>query len=290
MKEPTELSSRDPNSGLFRADQPVPLSDYLRELWHRRDFLTRVPIEDLKTENVHMLLGGLWLLLNPILQVAVYFLVFGPLGLRTGRGVDQFLVFLTIGVFEFLSTQRTDTEVARSVVVNMGLVRTIRFPRAALPISYTIGQIFSFFPTLVVMLVIVLAYGNWPTIRWLLIPLAFLLQIMFSLGAGLFVARFNHTYRDLESILPFVFRLLFYVSGVLYSVDSLLGDRQLGEVWHMIFLANPMYCFVTLWRWALIGTHVTLEVWLASLAWSTISLAVGLVVFRSKEVSYGTTG
>ena len=140
------------------------------------------------------------------------------------------------------------------------------------------------------MLLIVLAHGNWPTLRWLLIPVAFLLQTSFSLGAGLFAARYNHTYRDLESILPFVFRLLFYISGILYSVDSLIADRQMGETWNMLFLANPLYCFVTLWRWALIGTYASSGVWLASLMWAAISLSVGLIVFRSKESSYGATG
>lgn len=281
-------SFSESNSVLFPANQPMSLADYLRELWQRRDFLIRVPLEDLKAQNMHTFLGGIWLVLNPLLQVGVYFLVFGYI-LRTDRGIEQFLAFLTIGVFVFLLTQRAVTEAARSVVSNIGLVRTIRFPRAALPISSTVGQVFAFGPVLAVMLVVVLAHGNWPTIRWLLIPAVFILQTSFSLGAGLIAARYNYTYRDLESLLPFVFRLFFYVSGVLYSVDRLFVDRIISDAWRMVFLANPLYCFVTLWRWALIGTQASGEVWLASAIWSAISLSVGFKAFRSKETSYGGT-
>ena len=285
MKEPPNRSFPEYNSGLAPASQPMPLAEYLRELWQRRDFLIRAPLEDLKAQNAHTLLGGIWLLLNPMLQVVVYFLVFGVI-MRIDRGIEQYLAFLTVGVFAFSYTQRVITEGARSVVVNIGLVRTVRFPRAALPIGTAVGQTFAFAPVLVVMLVVTLAHGNWPHIRWLLIPAAFILQTAFSLGAAFMAARYNHTYRDLESLLPFAFRLLFYVSGVLYSVDRFIHN----EFWRTMFLANPLYCFVTIWRWVIVGTEASGEIWLACAVWSVASLSVGFLVFRAKEATYGGTG
>jgi teichoic acid transport system permease protein len=283
-KDSTNPSSSELDSGLVPANQPMPLVDYIAELWQRRDFLVRVPLEDLKTQNAHTLLGGIWFLLNPLLQVGVYFFVFGVI-IRVDQGIEQYLAFLTIGVFVFLYTQRVVTEGARSVVANIGLVRTVRFPRATLPISSTVGQVLAFGPVLAVMLIVVLAHGNWPHIRWLLVPAVFILQTSFSLGAGFIAARYNHTYRDLESLLPFVFRLLFYLSGVLYSVDRMVANDAL----RILFLANPLYCFVTIWRWALIGTQASGDVWIASVMWSVISLSVGFKVFRDRENSYGGT-
>ena len=282
MTSPTP--SGVPTDGLVPAGQPLPLRSYLRELWRRRDFLIRVPLEDLRAQNAHTLLGGIWLLLNPVLQVGVYFLVFGVI-MPIDRGVDQYLVFLTIGVFVFFYSQRIISEAARSVVVNLGLIRTLRFPRATLPISTTVGQAMAFVPALTVMATVASAYGNWPHYRWLLIPVLLALQTSFSLGAGFVAARYNHTYRDLENLLPFVFRLAFYVSGVLYSVDHYI-DSAIGRA---AFLANPFYCFVTVWRGVLTGTTAAGEVWAATSAWATITLVVGFALFRSRETTYGGT-
>ena len=270
---------------LLKVGESVSLSEYLKRLWAHRHFMIRVPLEDLRAQNSHTFLGGIWLVLNPLLQVGVYFLVFGLI-MPIDRGVDQYLVFLTIGVFVFFNSQRVISESTRSLVINVGLIRTVHFPRAVLPMSATVGQALAFIPVFVVMTIVVLAYGNWPHLRWLLILPVFVIQNTFSLGIVLIGARINHSYRDLENLLPFVFRLLFYISGVLYSVDSVVED----DLWRAIFLLNPMYCLVSLWRWVMVGTSTGGEVWLATGAWSLLALLVGLSVFRSKETTYGGTG
>nr|MBT4279980.1 ABC transporter permease [Actinomycetota bacterium] len=250
-----------------------------------RDYLIQVPLNDLRSQNAHTLLGSLWLVLNPLLQVGVYFLVFGVI-MPIDRGVDSYLVFLTIGVFTFFYSQRVISDGARSVVTSLGLIRTLRFPRATLPIANTVGQALSFGPVLAVMVVVVLAHGNLPTWRWLLLPVLFTLQTMFSLGGSFATARFNHLYRDLENLLPFVFRLLFYVSGVLYSVDHYIDDPLVRT----LFLLNPMYCYVTAWRWVMVGNSASGAVMAATAIWAVVSLTVGFALFRSGESSYGGTG
>ena len=280
----TNPASDNTTDGLVPAGRPLPLGIYLQELWLRRDFMIRVPLEELRAQNAHTLLGGIWLILNPLLQVGVYFLVFGVI-MPIDRGVDDYLVFLTIGVFVFFYSQRVISEAARSVVVNLGLIRTLRFPRATLPLSATVGQTMAFIPALTVMTAVVAAHGTWPHPRWLLIPALLALQTAFSLGAGFLAARYNYTYRDLENLLPFVFRLAFYVSGVLYSVDHYI-DSTLGRA---VFLANPFYCFVTVWRWVLAGTPAAGEIWVATGVWSTVTLVVGFTLFRARETTFGGT-
>ena len=117
---PDAIPDQAGSDGLFAVGRPVPLRTYLRDLWRRRDYLLRVPLEDLRVQNAHTLLGNLWLLLNPMLQVAVYLLVFGVL-IDLDRGVDDYLAFLTVGVFVFHQAQRTVSAGARSVVANVGL-------------------------------------------------------------------------------------------------------------------------------------------------------------------------
>ncbi len=271
------------SDGLFAVGRPVPLLTYLRDLWRRRDYLLRVPLEDLRVQNAHTLLGNLWLLLNPMLQVAVYLLVFGVL-IDLDRGVDDYLAFLTVGVFVFHQAQRTVSAGARSVVANVGLIRALRFPRAALPVGSAIAQLISFAPVLVVMLVVTVGHGHLPTTRWLALPGLVALLTAFGLGAGLLAARANHTYRDFENLLPFLFRLLFYLSGVLYSVDRLVEDATLRA----LFALDPLYCLVTVWRWALLDSEAVGLVWLGAVVWPVVTLVVGFVAFRSREATYGS--
>ena len=271
------------SDGLFAVGQPVPLRTYLRDLWRRRDYLLRVPLEDLRVQNAHTLLGNLWLLLNPMLQVAVYLLVFGVL-IDLDRGVDDYLAFLTVGVFVFHQAQRTVSAGARSVVANVGLIRALRFPRAVLPVGSTIAQLISFAPVLVVMLVVTVGHGHLPATRWLALPGLVALLTAFGLGAGLLAARANHTYRDFENLLPFLFRLLFYLSGVLYSVDRLVEDATLRA----LFALDPLYCLVTVWRWALLDSEAVGLVWLGAVVWPVVTLVVGFVAFRSREATYGS--
>ena len=280
---PDAIPDQAGSDGLFAVGRPVPLRTYLRDLWRRRDYLLRVPLEDLRVQNAHTLLGNLWLLLNPMLQVAVYLLVFGVL-IDLDRGVDDYLAFLTVGVFVFHQAQRTVSAGARSVVANVGLIRALRFPRAVLPVGSTIAQLISFAPVLVVMLVVTVGHGHLPAARWLALPGLVALLTAFGLGAGLLAARANHTYRDFENLLPFLFRLLFYLSGVLYSVDRLVEDATLRA----LFALDPLYCLVTVWRWALLDSEAVGLVWLGAVVWPVVTLVVGFVAFRSREATYGS--
>jgi len=270
------------DDGLFPIGQIEPLGSYVRQLWRRRDFIVQVPLNELRVQHANTLLGNLWLVLNPLLQVTVYFIVFGLI-IRTDRGVDDFLVFLTIGVFTFYFSQRIITNGARSIQTNIGLIRSMRFPRAVLPIGSTVAGVLSFGPILLIMLAITLSHGNWPNARWTMLVPLFIGQVLFSAGGSFFVARMNHVYSDLENTLPFLFRLVFYMSGVLYSVDRFID----GPTVRTLFAFNPMYCFLSIWRWVLMGLDVSTSVWIGFLGWSIITPVVGFFFFRAGESSYG---
>ena len=81
----TSTPSNQPSDGLFPVGRPTPLGTYLRDLWARRDYIVRVPLNELRSQNAHTLLGGIWLVLNPLLQVGVYF---GDSGKALGESVD----------------------------------------------------------------------------------------------------------------------------------------------------------------------------------------------------------
>ena len=95
----------------------------------RRDFAVALPFEEVRSTHQDTLLGNLWHLANPMLSVAVYYLVFGVM-LDVSRGIDNYILFLMVGVFTFNLTARCVLGGATSISNNQGLMRSIRFPSA----------------------------------------------------------------------------------------------------------------------------------------------------------------
>lgn len=260
----------------------LPLGSYLREVWRRRDFAVVVPLADLRARHMNTVFGQLWHLLNPMLLVGVYFLIFGVI-LRTDRGVEHFLAFLTVGTLMFQFTQRSAIDGAKTIASNEGLLRSIQFPRVLLPLSALVFQAASFLPAVLVILAVMLVSGVTPALAWLFLVPVLLLQMAFNFGVILVVSRLADRFRDIQQLLPFFFRILMYLSGILFSVDHYVRS-ELGQ---KLFVVNPMYSFITLARGALLGTNVQASMWLSVFVWSCAMLVGGFVFFRAAEQRYG---
>ncbi|WP_419842856.1 ABC transporter permease [Candidatus Poriferisodalis sp.] len=255
---------------------------YLREAWRRREFAIVVPAQDLRAQNMDTTLGQLWHLVNPALLVGVYFLIFGVI-IDTRRGVDNFLGFLIIGVVLFHLTQRVTLEAAGAISQNLGLIRSIQFPRILLPAASVNGQTAAFVPALALALLAMLATGELPTLRWLVLPAVLVAQFAFNFGTALLVARVGTTMPDLRQILPHLFRLLFYGSGVIFSVDAFVQHAA----WRRAFALNPIYDVITCARWCLLGEPA--DVWAVAglVLWCLVMPTVGFVVFHRSEQRLG---
>jgi len=256
---------------------------YLREAWRRREFAVVVPIQDLRAQNMDTAMGQLWHLLNPALLVGVYFFIFGVV-LDTRRGVDNFLGFLIVGIVLFHLTQRVIQDAAVCITRNMGLLRSIQFPRILLPVATVNGQTFAFLPALGVALLALLATGERPTLRWLLLIAVLAAVYVFNLGAALLVARIGASVRDLQRLLPHLMRLLFYASGVIFSVEAFITS----DAWRRAFAVNPVYDLITCARWCLLGTDVGSPVVVGMVVWCVLLPVVGFLAFRGAERSFGS--
>lgn len=279
---PTGHGEPPPAENLYQLGTRLPLPSYLREVWRRRDFAIVVPLADLRARHMDTVFGQLWHLLNPALLVAVYFLIFGVI-LHTKRGIDHFLAFLTIGTMMFQFMQRTALDGASTIASNEGLLRSIQFPRVLLPLSALVFQVAAFVPALFVIIFVTLASGVTPEISWLMLVPVLLLLVAFNFGMVLVVSRLADRFRDIEQILPFFFRILMYVSGILFSVDHYVQSALGRKLWAL----NPVYSFISLARGALLGMPVGKIMWASVLAWSAVLLVGGFVFFRAAEQHYG---
>lgn len=270
--------------GLRPLTATVSAQQYLRDIWARRDFTFALPFEELRSSHLDTFLGNVWHLGNPLLSAGVYYLVFAHI-LNVDRGIDNYIVWLVIGVFAYHLTSSSILGGAKAIDNRQGLMRSFRFPRAIVPISNTIGHLLTFGFQLLVVVLVALGSGVGPSRRWLALPLVLLLHSMLNLGGAFVAARLNDTFRDVEQLIPFVLRLLQYTSGVMFSVDRVLaGDN----VWaQRIITLNPIVAILDSYRWMILGTPLRPGALVIALVESVALLVFGFRFFRAAEHSYG---
>jgi teichoic acid transport system permease protein len=263
--------------------------EYVASVWRRRRFAIASALGTMRAQHMDTALGNVWHLLNPILLIAVYYLLFDII-LDVSRGLDNFLGYLTVGILSFQWSQKTITAGAKVIVSNEGMLRSLQFPRALLPLASVLKETLAFLPGIVLMWLVLLVTGESLTLAWLIIVPAFTLQLAFNLGATLFMARIGDRFHDAANVLPFIFRLAFYGSGVIFAVDARFADI-FDRTWVVaIFIANPFYAMLSLWRAALMDSYTVQHlgwIWLSATLWAVFGLLIGLLFFRRGEKEYG---
>ncbi len=278
------MTSSDPTDHLYDVTAEVPTGKYLAQMWGRRDFAVAMPFEEIRLSHQNTLLGNIWHLGNPLLTVAVYYLIFGVV-LQVTRGVENYILWLTVGVFAFGLTTRTVLGGATAISSNRGLMKSIRFPRALLPVSVTISRLLTFGFELAVIAGVALVTGEGISKRWLALPLVLGVHTALNLGGAFIAARLNDAFRDVQQIIPFMFRLLTYVSGVIFPVDRFVTLGNETVAW--IIANNPLSRILELYRWVFLGTPVEIGHLIWTVAISFGFLLVGFTFFRAAEWRYG---
>lgn len=278
------------DSGLRPVNVTPPLWRYLVLLWSRRDFAVAMATGEFKAQHANTVLGGLWYLLNPLLQLGVYYLVFGVL-LGIDRGLENFIGFLATGIFVYQFIQRSVTQGAAAMSKNQSLIRSLQFPRALLPLASLLREALTLRVALVVVAVILLSTGEPLRWTWLLAAPLLVLTALFSAGAAFIAARLADKVKDIENVLPFLFRLGFYASGVLFLAERFISDEMANPgLWLSLFIVNPIYSLISLVRHYTMTSLVQEQIgwmWLSAVSWTVTLAVVGLIFFRAGETTYG---
>lgn len=266
------------------------LRDYIRQLWGRRHFILAFSQAKLTAQYSQAKLGQLWQVATPLLNAFVYYLIFGLiLGTKKDIPQDVFVPFLVTGVFVFTFTQSSVMAGVRAISGNLGLVRALHFPRASLPVSFSLQQLQQLLFSMIVLVVVAVAFGSYPALSWLLVVPALALQFVFNTGLALIMARLGSKTPDLAQLMPFVMRTWMYASGVMFSIPVMLKDKPswIADVLQY----NPAAIYMDLVRYALIdgygSANLPAHVWLVALVWAVLLGVVGFVYFWKAEERYG---
>ncbi len=207
----------------------------LGALWKSRDLIAQLARTDIKVKYKNSVLGLLWSMVSPLMQLGIFWLVFGFI---LKNGYPKFVVFLFAGLVAwnfFAGSLNTSTGI---IVERSGLVKKVAFPREILPLSTVGAQIFYFVMQAGAMAVILVALGASPDwgIIWLLVPALAALLVVAS-AFSVLLSALNVKLRDMRHLVEVAMQLWFWLTPIVYPYEKLAP--HLGWL-KWIYLSNPM--------------------------------------------------
>ena len=251
----------------------------LADLWRYRELLFFLTWRDVKVRYKQTVLGAAWALIQPLMTMVIFTVIFGRIAKLPSEGVPYplftFTALLPWQLFAFALSNASN-----SLVGNQNLVSKVYFPRLVVPIASTLPGLVDFGISLVVLLVMLLGYGVHIGPRILAIPLFLLLTMASALAVGLWFSALNVQYRDVRYVVPFLATMWQYASPIGYS-GTLVPGR-----WRWLYDLNPMTGVISGFRWCLLGIgSIDRSVGLSACA-ITLLLVTGFIYFKRMEDTF----
>ncbi len=247
-----------------------------RELYRYRELLYFLIWRDIKVRYKQTALGALWAILQPVLTMAVFSVIFGHLGKVPSDGVP-YPIFVFAGLLPWTYVQNAVSISGLSLVSQAGLLTKIYFPRLFIPAASAGAGLLDLLLSFGVYAIMMLYYGLLPGPSILLLPVLLALTVMTALGMGLLLAGLTVSYRDFQLVVPFMTRIWMFVSPVIYPVSWVPAEYR----W--ILALNPMTGIIDSFRSVLFDKPID---------WTTLGISsfvamslfvLGLYNFRRTE-------
>jgi lipopolysaccharide transport system permease protein len=248
----------------------------LTELWQKRELLYFLVWKDIKVKYKQAALGIAWAVLQPLLGMLLFTLLFGRVAKLPSDGLPYPLFyFSSLLTWTYFSTALITA--SNSVISNTSLVSKVYFPRILLPAAGVIAALLDLAIASVILVGLLVFHQVPLTPRLLCMPLVLLLLVVFAMGAGQFLAALNVNYRDVKHALPFLVQLWFFASPVVYPL-SMVPER-----YQWLVALNPLTGIIETSRALLVGRPVPWEALAISCAVTVAIYVLGLAYFQRTE-------
>jgi lipopolysaccharide transport system permease protein len=249
-----------PSKGVFHFN--------LGELWQYKELLYFLIWKEVKVRYKQTLIGGAWAILQPMVTMVIFTIIFGKLAKIPSDGLP-YPVFTYTALLPWMLFSQALTRSGGSLVYNANLITKVYFPRLLIPLSAALAPIVDFFVSFLILLGMLAWYGISPTLGILALPLLLALTLVTAMSVNLWLAPLNVKYRDVAHTLPFLSQIWMYASPVAYSLNLI------PEKWKFLYSINPMVGVIEGFRWALLGKQSP----------NFMAMAVSLIVVMALFIS-----
>ncbi len=251
-----------------------------KELWRYRELFWFLALRDILVRYKQTAIGIAWAVLQPLLIMIVFSLIFGRLAKLPSEGVPYpILVFTALLPWQFFAHSMSAS--SQSVVGSAAIITKIYFPRLVIPTSAVISGVIDFAISFLILVGMMVWYGIMPTYNIVFLPLFLLLAFISALAVGLWLSALNVEFRDVFYIVPFLVQAGQYLSPVAYS------SSVIPEKWRMLYSLNPMVGVIDGFRWSILGTANPNWYCIAISSVSVLIIFIGgLFYFRKMERTF----
>ncbi len=252
------------------------LSLKLRDLWQYRGLLYFLIWRDVKVRYKQTMIGFLWAIIQPLVKMVVFSIIFGSLAKMDSEGFP-YPIFLYAGLLPWEFFAGSVSRSGQSIVASENLIKKVYFPKIIIPISAVGACLLDFAISFTILILMMLYYGIAPTLSMVMIIPLTLAMIFTASGVGLLMSALNVAYRDFRYALPFLVQIWMFLTPVIYSVGII------PEKWRWLILLNPMAGIVDAYRSAILDRPLEWGNLGISMGMAAAIFLCGLLYFRKTE-------
>jgi lipopolysaccharide transport system permease protein len=250
-----------------------------RELWDYRGLFFFLVRRDIMLRFQQTVIGFLWVIIQPLIQLLIFYVLFGVLVRVPTQGIPYSLFFLSGFVIWFFFTQVVNNS-AMSLVGNINVIIKSYFPRLALPLASVASSLVDLAVSFGVLMIFLIANGHYPvTTRYILLPVLLVFTVVFASGVGLLFGAMMVVFRDMKNLTGFILQVWMYLTPIIYPATVV------PEKYRFLVYLNPMASLVDAYRWVFLAQDGLLhyKYLAASLVVAILIWLGGAVAFRAME-------
>jgi lipopolysaccharide transport system permease protein len=247
-----------------------------KELWDYRDLFFFLVWRDVKVLYAQTILGFLWALLQPLIQIVIFSIIFGKVAKISTDGIP-YVLFTTVAIIPWTYMSQSMTTSSQSLVAGQNMLGKIYFPRLIFPITPVLSKLVDFAISLLLVIAVCFYYGIYPTMNLLYFPFFLLLMISIPAGIGMWLSALAIRFRDVKLAMPFFIRMLIYTAPIVYSASSI------PETYRLIYSFNPIVAVIEGFRACLLGIPMPWLFILPGALTGTFLLIIGAIYFKWME-------
>jgi len=248
----------------------------LQELLQYRDLFYFLVWRDIKALYAQTVLGFSWAIIQPLVQIILFTIIFGKVAKLPTEGIP-YILFASVAIIPWTYMSQAMTSSSQSLISGSSMLGKIYFPRLIYPVAPCLSRLVDFVISMVIILCLLFYYRVFPTWNLLLFPLFFLMMVSIPLGIGLGFSSLAIRFRDVKQAMPFLIRMMMFSAPIVYSASSI------PETYRILYSLNPIVGVIEGFRACLLGTPIPwLYIWPGMIT-AAILLIGGAFYFKRME-------
>lgn len=247
-----------------------------KELKEYRDLFYFMVWRDIKTLYAQTILGFLWALLNPLIQIVIFSIIFGKVAKISTDGIP-YILYSTAGIIPWTYMSQAMGDSSQSLVLNSRILGKVYIPRLIFPLTPVLAKLVDFLISLMLLIIILLYYRVSLTWNIIFLPIFLIMMILIPTGIGLWLSALAIRFRDVRHAMPFILRMLIYSAPIVYTASAL------PEKYRFIYSCNPIVGVIEGFRGVLLGTPIPWQYIWPGFIMAAVILISGAFYFKRME-------